>query len=69
MTLPLASFQTSRPTGAAAQRKSSRSILKRALLGLVLLFVMVSGGAWLMHAGIEAEADGLRGGDQTETRQ
>ena len=45
-----------------------RSILKRALLGIFLLFIMVSGGAWLMHAGIEAEADDRRGAEVTLNR-
>jgi hypothetical protein len=31
--------------------------LKRALLGIVLLCVFVSAGAWLMYAGIEPEFD------------
>ncbi len=35
----------------------TRSVLKRALLGLVLLFILVSGGAWLLHNGIQAEAE------------
>lgn len=39
------------------QMPLTRSVLKRALLGLVLLFIMVAGGAWLMHASIEAEAE------------
>lgn len=39
------------------QTPRTRSVLKRALLGLVLLFIMSAGGAWLMHAGIEAEAE------------
>ena len=39
------------------QLPRARSVLKRALLGLILLFIMVSGGAWLMHAAIEAEAE------------
>jgi hypothetical protein len=43
--------------GTNHQMPRARSVLKRALLGLVLLFIMVSGGAWLMHAGIEAEAE------------
>lgn len=41
----------------ARQDRPARSVLKRALLGVTLLFILVSGGAWLMHAGIEAEAD------------
>jgi hypothetical protein len=32
-------------------------VFKRVVLGVVLLFVMVSGWAWLMNAGIEAEAE------------
>jgi len=35
----------------------ARSVIKRVLLGVVLLFVMVSGWAWLMNAGIQAEAE------------
>ena len=42
---------------AATQLVHVRSVLKRALLWLVLLFIMVTGGAWLMHAGIQAEAE------------
>lgn len=33
-----------------------RSLLKRAIVGVLLLSVLVSSGAWLLHAGIEAEA-------------
>lgn len=39
------------------QEHLGRSLLKRAILGVVLLFIIVSSGAWLMNAGIEAEAD------------
>lgn len=35
----------------------TRSVFKRVVLGVVLLFVMVSGWAWLMNAGIQAEAE------------
>ena len=45
-----------------------RSILKRALLGIFLLSVMVTGGVWLMHASIE-EADGLRDTTEISLRQ
>jgi hypothetical protein len=31
--------------------------LKRALLGVVLLSVFISAGAWLMYAGIESDPD------------
>lgn len=40
---------------AAGAHTSGRALLKRALLGLVLLFTMVSGGAWVMHAGLESD--------------
>jgi hypothetical protein len=36
---------------------SGRSLLKRAVFGLVLLVLMVSGGAWLMDAGIDRSAE------------
>ena len=39
------------------QEPWGRSVLKRALLGLVLLFALVSSGAWLLHAGIQPAAD------------
>ncbi|MGD9784903.1 MAG: hypothetical protein AB7E80_12040 [Hyphomicrobiaceae bacterium] len=29
--------------------------LRRALIGLIILFVMFGGGAWLLHASIEAD--------------
>lgn len=45
----------------ARQEPWGRSLLKRALLGLVLLFILVSSGAWLMHNGIEAEAEPAAG--------
>ena len=51
-----------------ARELSGRSVLKRALLGIFLLFIMVSGGAWLMHAGIEVEADDRRGAEVTLSR-
>ena len=35
----------------------TRSVFKRALVGIMLLFMMSFAGAWLMHASIEAEAD------------
>lgn len=41
----------------AGQMPRTRSVLMRALLGLVLLFIIAAGGAWLMHAGIQAEAE------------
>ena len=41
----------------ARRKPFARSVLKRAALGVVLLLIIVSGGAWLMHNGIEAEAD------------
>ncbi|MCL4768031.1 MAG: hypothetical protein KJZ80_17540 [Hyphomicrobiaceae bacterium] len=41
----------------APQERRARSVLIRALLGLLLLSAIVSGGAWLWHAGIEAEAE------------
>jgi hypothetical protein len=39
------------------QDRPAHSVWKRALLGVMLLFIMASGGAWLLHASIEAEAD------------
>jgi len=39
------------------QEPWGRSVLKRALLGVVLLFALVSSGAWLLHAGIQPGAD------------
>ena len=57
------------PVVAAARRKSAvRSVVKRSLLGIALLFLMVAAGVWLMDAGIEAEADGLRGTQVTLTQ-
>lgn len=49
----------SSPKSESSSRQASlgRSVLKRAVIGLVLLFIIVSGGAWLMHAGIQAEAE------------
>ncbi|HEX7072742.1 MAG TPA: hypothetical protein VF226_01775 [Hyphomicrobiaceae bacterium] len=54
----------SRPEPSASETAAStrhdtytRSVFKRVVLGVVLLFVMVSGWAWLMNAGIEAEAE------------
>lgn len=44
-------------TAAANHDPYARSVLKRVVLGVVLLFVMVSGWAWLMNAGIQAEAE------------
>lgn len=32
-------------------------MLVRAIIGIVLLFVLVSSSAWLLHAGIQAEAE------------
>lgn len=40
--------------------RRGRSVLKRALFGVVFLSVMVSGVAWLMYAGIDADAEGMR---------
>ncbi|PZN14180.1 MAG: hypothetical protein DIU63_12535 [Proteobacteria bacterium] len=34
-----------------------RTLLKRAALGVILLIIIVSSGAWLMHNGIEAGAE------------
>lgn len=36
-------------------RANGRALLRRSGFGLALLVVMVSGGAWLMHAGVEPE--------------
>jgi len=45
------------PVSNARREPFARSVLKRAALGVVLLLIIVSGGAWLMHNGIEAEAE------------
>ncbi len=47
----------SRDDRSAPRERPARSVLKRALLGLLLLAAFASGGAWLWHAGIEAEAE------------
>lgn len=47
----------SREVPSAPHERPARSVLKRALLGLLLLAAFASGGAWLWHAGIEAEAE------------
>lgn len=39
------------------QDNLGRSVLVRAIIGIVLLFVLVSSSAWLLHAGIQAEAE------------
>jgi hypothetical protein len=40
-----------------ARGRASRGLVKRALLGLVLLVTFVAGGACLLHATIEAGGD------------
>nr|PZN88098.1 MAG: hypothetical protein DIU57_00990 [Pseudomonadota bacterium] len=39
------------------QDSLGRSVLVRAIIGILLLFLFVSGSAWLMNAGIQAEAE------------
>lgn len=52
---PAASAPESRSK--TGQESVGRAVLKRAILGLLLLFVMVSSSAWLLHSGIGAEAE------------
>ncbi len=61
MSSPSADAATAPVASTVREKSAARSVLKRSLLGIVLLVVMVVGGVWLMHASIEAEADGLRG--------
>lgn len=61
MSSPLVNAATAPVATTVRVGGAARSVLKRSLLGIVLLFVMVVGSVWLMHASIEAEADGLRG--------
>jgi hypothetical protein len=44
-------------TVSVARGRASRGLVKRALLGLVLLVTFVAGGACLLHATIEADGD------------
>jgi hypothetical protein len=44
-------------TVSVARERASRGLVKRALLGLVLLVTFVAGGACLLHATIEADGD------------
>lgn len=53
---PAASAPESR-SKKTGQESVGRAVLKRAILGLLLLFVMVSSSAWLLHSGIGAEAE------------
>lgn len=39
----------------AAQLRSLRWIIRRAIIGIVALAVFAVGGAWLLHASIEGE--------------
>jgi hypothetical protein len=55
MSSPFPSFPSVQTT--SRSMRPGHSVLKRALLGIFLLIVMVSGGAWLMHAGIDQEAE------------
>lgn len=57
-------MMSSRPAASAPQSHSKtgqehlgRSVLKRAIVGVVLLFILVSSSAWLLHSGIEAGAE------------
>ena len=49
--------QASSMNSSARYEPFGRLLLKRAALGVILLVIIVSGGAWLMHNGIEAEAE------------
>lgn len=42
--------------------------MRRTLLGVALLAVMVTSGAWLMHAGVEIERPAAGGSEVTESR-
>ncbi len=55
--MPSRPDQSASEAATARQETFARSVLKRLVVGVVLLFILVSGGAWLMHAGIEAEAE------------
>ncbi len=68
MSSPSADAATPPVVTAVRRTSAGRSVLMRSLLGIVLLFVMVVGGVWLMHASIEAEADDLRGTQVSLTR-
>ncbi len=68
MSSPSLDAVTSPVLDTAPRMHPGRSILKRALLGIFLLSVMVTGGVWLMHASIE-EADGLRDTTEISLRQ
>ena len=69
MSSPSLDAVTSPVLDTAPRMHPGRSILKRALLGIFLLSVMVTGGVWLMHASIEGEADGLRDTTEISLRQ
>jgi hypothetical protein len=60
MSSPSADAASTLAAPVSRRKSAARSVLERSLLGIVLLFVMVAGGVWLMHASIEAEADALR---------
>ena len=51
------------------QGSAARIALKRALLGIVLLCAFVSAGAWLMHAGIEADTEAVAAEQQQDAGQ
>ncbi len=57
MSSPFPSFPHSQQLSRPAAVNTGRSLLKRALFGIILLALMVTGGAWLMHAGIDREAE------------
>lgn len=68
MILPTASDKDATPAGAQASASMGRSLLRRALLGVVLLTVMITSGAMLMHAGVDLDRSSPGGPDQAERR-
>jgi hypothetical protein len=54
---PQSQLSKSAETVTVARGRASRGLVKRALLGLVLLVTFVAGGACLLHATIEADGD------------